>query len=177
MKKNDEKSLSFPHRQKKEFEKFNYFFVDFLRYSFGRIKSISTVAERGYTPDITWQICFAYQLTGSYMIKSLTEWYFLTDYSYILENQFYFVNAFNYYFKPSLSRIFCVNSSVKVLSPQYEGPSTHLFRTSSPCTFIKFFSKYIFGLKVIRNYMSSKVTRSRNQVKLSINKTKVVRKF
>ena len=53
MKKNDEKSLSFPHRQKKEFEKFNYFFVDFLRYSFGRIKSISTVAERGYTPDIT----------------------------------------------------------------------------------------------------------------------------
>ena len=87
-------------------------------------------------------------------------------YNYILENHFYFVNAPDYCFKPSLSRIFCVNSFVKVLSPRYEGPSTHLFRTSSLCTFIiyrkkeigfvaKFFSKYFFGPKVIPNYMSS----------------------
>ena len=113
-----------------------------------------------YTPDITWQICFAYQLTGFYMIRAFTEPYFLTDYSYILENHFYFVNAPDYCFKPSLTRIFCVNSSVKVLSPQYEGPSTHIFRTSSLCTFIiyrkkeislvaKFFFKYFFGPKVI----------------------------
>ena len=152
--------------QKTEFEKFNYFFVDFLRYSFGRIKVISTVVEREYTPDINWQICFAYQLTDFYMLRGFTERYFLTDYSYILENHFYFVNVPDYCFKPSLSRIFCVNSSVKVLSPQYEGPSTHIFRTSWLCTFIiyrkkeigfvaKFFSKYFFGPKVIPNYMSS----------------------
>ena len=36
-----------------EFEKFSSSFVDFLRYSFGRIKVISTGAEREYTPDIT----------------------------------------------------------------------------------------------------------------------------
>ena len=36
-----------------EFEKNNCFFIDFLRYSFGRIKVISTVVERDYTPDIT----------------------------------------------------------------------------------------------------------------------------
>ena len=52
--------------QKMEFEKFNCFFVDFLRSSFGRIKVMSTVAEREYTPDITRYICFAYQLTGLY---------------------------------------------------------------------------------------------------------------
>ena len=97
--------------------------------------------------------------------KVFTELYFLTDYSYILENHFYFVNVPDYCFKHSLSRIFCVNSSVKVLSPQYEGPSSHIFRTSSLCTFIiyrkkeigfvaKFFSKYFFGPKVILNYMS-----------------------
>ena len=39
--------------QKMEFQKFNCFSVDFLRYSFGRIKVISTVVEREYTPDIT----------------------------------------------------------------------------------------------------------------------------
>ena len=149
-----------------EFEKNNCFFIDFLRYSFGRIKVISTVVERDYTPDITWQICFAYQLTDFYMIRGSTERFFLTDYRYILENHFYFVNVPGYCFKPSLSRIFCVNSSVKVLSPQYEGPSSHIFRTSSLCTFIiyrkkeigfvaKFFSKYFFGPKVIPNYMSS----------------------
>ena len=32
-----------------EFEKFNCFFVDFLRHSFGRMKVISTVVERVYT--------------------------------------------------------------------------------------------------------------------------------
>ena len=148
-----------------EFEKFNCFFVYFLRCSFG-IKVISTVAEREYTPDITRQIRFAYQLTVFYMIRSFTERYFLTDYTYILGNHFYFVNAPCYCFKPSLSRVFCVNSSVKVLSPRYEGPSTHLCRTSSLCTFIiyrkkeigflaKFFSKYFFGPKEIPNYISS----------------------
>ena len=39
--------------QRMEFEKFNSFFIDFLRCSFGRIKVISTVTEREYTPDIT----------------------------------------------------------------------------------------------------------------------------
>ena len=39
--------------QKMEFEKFNRFFIDFLRNSFGKIKVISTVLEREYTPDIT----------------------------------------------------------------------------------------------------------------------------
>ena len=48
------KSCSVGHiEQKMEFEKFNYIFIDFLRYSFGRIKVISTVVEREYTPDIT----------------------------------------------------------------------------------------------------------------------------
>ena len=131
------KSYSLFHiEQKMEIKNFNCFFIDFLRYSFGRIKVISTVVERKYTPDIAWQICFAYQLTDFYMLRGFTERYFLTDYSYILENHFYFVNVPDYCFKPSLSRIFCVNSSVKVLSPQYEGPSTHIFCTSSLCTFI-----------------------------------------
>ena len=39
--------------QKMEFEFFNCFFIGFLRESFGRIKLISTVVERKYTPDIT----------------------------------------------------------------------------------------------------------------------------
>ena len=123
------------------------------------------MVEREYTPDITRQISFAYRLTGFYMIGGFTERYFLTHYSYILENHFYFINATDYCFKPSLSRIFIVNSSVKVWCPQYEGPSTHRFRTSSLCTFIiyrkkeigfvaKFFSKYFFGPKVIPNYLS-----------------------
>ena len=34
-----------------EYEKFNCFFMDFLRYSFGRKKVISTVVEREYTPE------------------------------------------------------------------------------------------------------------------------------
>ena len=141
-------------------------FIDFLRYNFGRIKVISTVVERDYTPDITWQICFAYQLTGFHIIRGFTERYFLTDYSYILENHFYFINARDYFCKPSLSRVFCINSSVKVSFPQYESPSTHIFRTSSLSTVIiyrekeigflaKYFSKYCFGPKVIPNYMSS----------------------
>ena len=51
--KNDEKLLSFSYRAKKmEFEKFNSFIIDFLRYSFRRIKVISTVGERKYRPDI-----------------------------------------------------------------------------------------------------------------------------
>ena len=44
--------------QKIEFEKFNCFFVGFLRSSFGRIKVMSAVAEREYTPDITRHIDF-----------------------------------------------------------------------------------------------------------------------
>ena len=123
------KSCSVSHiKQKMEFERFNSFFIDFLRYSFVRIKVISTVVEREYTRDMTRQICFAYQLTGFYMIRGYTGLCLLTDYSYILENHFYFVNVPDYCFKP-LTRIFCVNSSVKVLSPQYEGSSTHIFRT------------------------------------------------
>ena len=113
------KSYSVFHKeQKTEFQKCNCFLVDFWRYSFGRIKVISAVVEREYTTDITGQICFPYQLTDFYMIRGFTKRYFLIDYSYILENHFYFVKAPNYCFKPSLSRIFCVNSFVKV----YEGP-------------------------------------------------------
>ena len=105
--------------QKTEFEKLNCFFIDFLRYDFRRKKVISAVVEREYTPDKTRQIYFAYQLTGFYMMRSFTERYFLTGYSYILGNLFYFVNLPDYCFKLSLSRMFCVNSSVKLLSPQY----------------------------------------------------------
>ena len=85
------KSCSVFHiEQKMEFEKFNCFFVDFLRYSFERTKVILTVVESEYTPDITRQICFAYQLAGFYMIRC---WFYLTCNSYVLENHFYFVNA------------------------------------------------------------------------------------
>ena len=59
MEKKTETCLVFPKRyeavfhieQKMKFEKFNCFFLEFLRYSFGRIKVISTVVEREYTPD------------------------------------------------------------------------------------------------------------------------------
>ena len=179
------KSYSVFHtEQKTEFEKYNFLLVDSLRYSFGRIKVISTLVEREYTSDITRQICFAYQLTNFYMIRGFTERYLLTDYSYFLENHFYFVNVPDYCFKPSLSRIFSVNSSVKI----YKGRSTHLFLISSLCTFIiyikkkigfvaRLFSKYFFEPKVIPNYMSSWVPGIRNQVKLSINKTKVIKQY
>ena len=56
----------FHTEQKMEFEKFNFFFVGILRSSFGRIKVMSTVVEKEYTPDISRHICFAYQLTGLY---------------------------------------------------------------------------------------------------------------
>ena len=162
MEKNDESCSVFLKEQKMEFEKFNCFFINLLRYSFGRIKVISTVVEREYTPDLTWEICFVYQLAGFYMIRDFTERYFLADYSYILGNHFYFMNVPDYCFKPSLSRIFFVNSSVKVMSPQYEGPSTHIFSTLLLCTFIiyrkkeiafvaKFFTRYFFEPKVISN--------------------------
>ena len=80
-----------------------------------------------------------------YIIHIQRKRYFLTDYSYILKNHFYFVNSSDYCFKPSLSRIFCVNSSVKVLSPQYEGPSTHVLRTLSLCKFIIYRKKEEIG--------------------------------
>ena len=48
------------------------------------------------------------------MIKGFPERYFLTDYIHILENHFYYLNVPDYRFTPSLSRRFCVNSSVKV---------------------------------------------------------------
>ena len=61
------KSFSVNHiEQQAEFEKFNCFFVDFLRYSFGRIKVILIVVELDHTPDVTHQISFAYKLTGCY---------------------------------------------------------------------------------------------------------------
>ena len=99
------------------------------------------------------------------MIRGFTGQYFLTDYSYILENHFHFINELDYCFKLSLSRIACVNSSVKVLSPQYEVPLTYIFHTLL-CTFIiyrkkeigfvaKLFSKYFFGPKIVPNYMSA----------------------
>ena len=81
------------------------------------------MVEREYTPDITRQICFAYQLTGFYMVRGFTERYLRLGYSYVLESHFYFVYARDYCFKPSLSRIF------SVIAPRYEGPSSHLFRT------------------------------------------------
>ena len=110
------------------------------------------------------------------MIRSFTERYFLTDYSYILENHFYFVNAPAYSFKLSLSRIFCVNSSVKVFctSSFY---TFIIYRKKEIVFVVKFFPKYFFGPKLIPNYISSQVPRSRNQVKLSINKIKVVGRF
>ena len=83
------------------------------------------------------------------MLRGFTERYFLTDYSYILENHFYFVNVPGYCFKPSLSRIFGVNSSVKVLSPQYEGSSTHVFFTLL-CTFIIYKKKKEIGRLVAK---------------------------
>ena len=55
----------FHTEQMMEFEKFDCFFVN-LRSSFGRIKVMSTVVEREYTPDITRHNDFAYQLTGLY---------------------------------------------------------------------------------------------------------------
>ena len=61
------KSYSVFHtEQKMEFESFNCFFVGFLRSSFWRVKVMSTVVEREYTPDMTRHICFVYQLTGLY---------------------------------------------------------------------------------------------------------------
>ena len=101
-------------------------------------------------------ICFSYHLTGFYMIRDFTEWYFLTDSSYGIENHFCFANAPNYCFEPPLCRIICVYSSVKVSSPRYGGPSIHLFRTPSPYMFIiyrkkesgfeaKFCSQYLLG--------------------------------
>ena len=71
--------------QNKEFVKFNCYFVNFLRYSFRRIKVILTVIEKDYIPDLPPQICFVYQLNGFYMIRGFTERHFLTDYSYTLE--------------------------------------------------------------------------------------------
>ena len=147
-----------------EFEKFNCFFIDFLR-----LLENESYFDRGwkrvYTRhNLTDLLCIS--IAYFYMIRESTEPYFLTDYSYILENHIYILNASGYYFKPFLCRIFCVNSSVKVSPPQYEGPSTHIFHTSLLCTFIiyrkkeivfvvKFFSKYFFGPKIIPNYMSS----------------------
>ena len=111
--------------QKTEFEKYNCLFVDSLRYSFGRI-------FRPFLKKSIHQICFLYSLTGFYMIGDFTERYFLTEYCYILENHFYFVNVPDYCFEPSLSRIYCVNSFVKVC----EGPSTYLFLISLLCILI-----------------------------------------
>ena len=117
------KSCSVFHiEQKMEFEKFNCFFI-----------------IRLYTRQ---------KLSDFYILRSFIERYFLTDYSYILENHFYFVNVPDYCFKPSLSRIFCVNSSVKVLPPRYEGLSTHIFRTSLLCTF------FIYRMKEIVRFRS-----------------------
>ena len=85
-------SSVFHTEQNMEFEKFNCVFVGFLRSSFGRIKVMSTVVERKYTPDITLHICFAYQLNGlEVLLNGIC-------YSFIFENHFYFVNAPDYCF-------------------------------------------------------------------------------
>ena len=123
-------------------------------------------SKNSYHIETNQLICFMLQLTGFYMIRGFTERYFLTNYSYILEKHFHLVNTPDYSFKPSLPSIFYVNSSVKVLSPGYQVPSTHLFCSSLLCMFIiyrkkeisfvaKFFSKYFFEPKVIPNCMSS----------------------
>ena len=160
------KSYSIFHiEHKMEFEKFNCFLANFLRYSFGRIKVISTVIERELyirhnatdllCISIDWFLYARRYIIPCYMTRGFTERYFLTGYGNILENDFYFVYAPDYCFKPSLFRIFCVNCSIKVFSLRHEGLSTHLFRTSSLCMFIiyrkkeigfvaKFFSKYFF---------------------------------
>ena len=63
------KSYSVFHiEQETEFEKYSCFSVDSLRYSLGRIKVISAVVEKEYTPDIKRQIFLTYQLAGFYMI-------------------------------------------------------------------------------------------------------------
>ena len=105
-----------------EFEKFNCSFIDFLRYSFGRIKINLTVVEREYTPDVTRQIYFAYQLTGFYMIRGFPERCFLTgsSYGYISEKHFYFVYAPDYCFKASLPRIFCVKVYVTSIQRSFD---------------------------------------------------------
>ena len=90
------------------------------------------MVEREYAPD-TPTVLLCISVDWSLRDRGFTERYFPADYSYILESHFYFVIAPDYCFKPSLSRIFCVNSDVKVLPRLYEGPSTHLFRISSLC--------------------------------------------
>ena len=45
------KNTIFHIEQKTDFEMFNCFFVNFLKYSFGRITFISTVVEREYKPE------------------------------------------------------------------------------------------------------------------------------
>ena len=126
------KSCSVFHiEQKMEFKKFNCFFVNFLRYTFGLIKFISTMIEREYTPDITRQICFAYQWTGFYMIRGFAEWYFLTNCSYILEKHFYFVKAPDYCFESFLFRIFCVNCLLDTKVLQLIHFPHHCFARSS----------------------------------------------
>lgn len=108
-------------------------------------------------------ICFASQLPlhiteyGLVSIWVCTKTYFLANKSYILKNDFYFINPPGYCSKSSLYRILGINSSVEVLSPQYKSPSAHLFGTSVICMFInlrkkenvlgKFFSKYFFWVK------------------------------
>ena len=84
--KKDEKLLSFDTEQKMEFEKFNCFFVGFLRSSFGRINVMSTV--------VTQHICFVYQLTGLYDKR-----FYRTVFPIVLFKKiFYFVNAPDYCF-------------------------------------------------------------------------------
>ena len=69
------KSYSVFHIEQDKVWKFNCFLANFLRYGFGRI--ISTVVGTEYTPDITPQICLAYQLTGFHMTRGFTERYYL----------------------------------------------------------------------------------------------------
>ena len=95
--------------QKMEFENFNCFFVDFLRYSWESKSFFDRGWKRVYTRhNATDLLCIS---VDWFLCDKRFSWtVFPNRLSYILENHFYFVN--------SLSRILCVNSSAKVFSLQ-----------------------------------------------------------
>ena len=108
------KSCSVFHTSKRwSLKSLTAFLSVFLRSSFGRIKVMWTVVKREYTRDITRHICFAYQLNPSIWYEALLNG---ISYSFILENHFYFINAPDYCFWPSLFRIFYVKNFVKLAS-------------------------------------------------------------
>ena len=146
---------------------------------------MSTVVEREDTPDITRHICFAYQLTGFYMIKGFTERYFLQLYlrkallfrkcARLLFQTFFIQNLLCKQLRKSI--VTSIRISFDPYISHIIAMHVHYLQKERNGFVAKFFSKYFFGPKVIPNYISSEVPRSRNQVKLSIKKTKVVGRF